>query len=125
MTPEDQLKEIILSKYKSIRSFALENGFPYSTINNIFKRGVGNIGITTAIKICELLHIDPDALGRGEIKPKIFPLSEPLTDTEYSHIKKYRDLDQHGKELIDIVLSKEYERCTTSIRSQSDNVKTK
>jgi len=33
-----------------------------------------------------------------------------LTDTEHNHIAQYRQLDAHGKDLIDVVMSKELER---------------
>ena len=33
-----------------------------------------------------------------------------LTDAEHDHISQYRQLDAHGKELVDLVLSKELER---------------
>lgn len=34
-----------------------------------------------------------------------------LIPTELSHIQKYRGLDTHGKEIVDVVLDKEHERC--------------
>lgn len=36
---------------------------------------------------------------------------EALNSKEHDHIKKYRALDDHGQELIDTILAKEYERC--------------
>ena len=33
--------------------------------------------------------------------------------SEIKHIKKYRDLDNHGKEMVDIILEKEHERCAS------------
>lgn len=36
--------------------------------------------------------------------------SENLSQKEQEHIKKYRALDEHGKEVVDIILDKEYER---------------
>lgn len=71
LTVEEQLKMLILQQYKSVRAFSIAHDIPYSTIDNIFKRGVGNIGITTAIKICQILSIDVTALGNGIIKPSI------------------------------------------------------
>ena len=37
-----------------------------------------------------------------------------FTNSEWELIEKYRDLDTHGKELINIILDKEHERCTTA-----------
>jgi transcriptional regulator with XRE-family HTH domain len=33
-----------------------------------------------------------------------------LTDAEHEHIMKYRSLDEHGREIVDLVLTKEFER---------------
>lgn len=66
-TIENQLKQVILSKYKSIREFTKAIDLPYSTVDNIFKRGVNSVNITTIIKICKMLGISADGLGQGKI----------------------------------------------------------
>ena len=33
-----------------------------------------------------------------------------LTESEHEHIMKYRSLDEHGREIVDLILTKEYER---------------
>lgn len=42
-----------------------------------------------------------------------------LSQAELSHIQKYRVLDTHGKEIVDIVLDKEHERCTTAVEPRT------
>lgn len=37
---------------------------------------------------------------------------DALTSEYYTMIQKYRDLDDHGQEMVDIVLEKEHQRCT-------------
>ena len=70
-------------------------------------------------------------------------LSQPFNDIEFdnipisldvlserinkeTHIKKYRALDKHGKEIVDFILENEYERCQTikNLPKATDNVKT-
>lgn len=68
MTTEDKLKELILSRYKSIREFIITIDMPYTTIDSMFKRGIGNSSVTNVIKICKALGISTDALADGEIK---------------------------------------------------------
>lgn len=57
------------------------------------------------VRICEALNISLSYLldyhGENPIK---------LSNTEMEHIKKYRVLDEHGKEMVDVVLDKEYKR---------------
>jgi hypothetical protein len=70
MTIETQLREYILSKYKSIRNFSINADIPYSTIENILKRGISNAGISTMLKICNFLDIDIEELANGKIVKK-------------------------------------------------------
>lgn len=67
MTTEERLKELILSRYHSVREFSLTIGMPNSTLESIFKRGIGNSSVTNVIKICKALGISADALADGEI----------------------------------------------------------
>lgn len=40
-----------------------------------------------------------------------------FTNSEFRHIEKYRDLDHHGKDMVDTVLDKEYERRISPIKT--------
>lgn len=70
MPVEQDLKNLILQRYKSVRAFSEQTGIPYSTIDSIFKRGIANSSVSNIIKICRALGIDADALGDGTIEPK-------------------------------------------------------
>ena len=67
MTVEEKLKELILTRYQSIREFTLDIDIAYSTFDTIMKRGIRNANISNVIKICNALHISTDALADGEI----------------------------------------------------------
>lgn len=69
MTIEDQLKNLILSRYRSIREFTIAIDMPYTTMDSIFRRGVGNSSVTNVIKICKALGISADELAEGKIVP--------------------------------------------------------
>ena len=71
MTTEEKLKELILSRYYSIRDFTNTIGLPYTTLDSMFRRGIGNSSVTNVIKVCNALNISVDALADGEIVPKI------------------------------------------------------
>jgi DNA-binding Xre family transcriptional regulator len=70
MPVEQELKNLILQRYRSIRAFSVETGIPYSTIDSIFKRGIENSSLSNIIKICRALNIDANALGDGKIESK-------------------------------------------------------
>lgn len=103
MNLEEELKNIILSRYKSVNDFANAIGVPQSTIASIFKRGIGKAGVQTVLKIFNALDLDIESISTGNLRA-----SQRVSDAEFT--KKYRALDEHGKKLVDAVLSIEYER---------------
>ena len=103
MNLEEELKNIILTRYKSVNDFANAIGVPQSTIASIFKRGIGKAGVQTVLKIFNALDLDIESISTGNLRA-----SQRVSDAEFT--KKYRALDEHGKKLVDAVLSIEYER---------------
>lgn len=67
MTTEEMLKDYILSRYKSIREFTIQHDIPYTTLDSIFRRGIGNSSINNVVKICRALEISTDELADGRI----------------------------------------------------------
>ena len=67
MNIEEKLKELILSRYNSIREFSIEINIPYTTIVSIFQRGIENSSVSNIIKMCKALNISADGLADGEI----------------------------------------------------------
>ena len=53
------LKGVILSRYKSIRQFAVVMNIPYSTLITALERGVDGMAYSTVIRICEALSLNP------------------------------------------------------------------
>ncbi len=68
MTLEDQLKQEILTRYKSIREFSAMTEIPYSTVDSVLKRGIKNSGINTVLKIFSFLDIDVESIPSGKLK---------------------------------------------------------
>ena len=89
MTTEEKLKDLILKRYHSVREFTIEIGLPYSTINSIFYRGIGNSSVSNVIKICKALRISTDALADGEIVPVDYKLPKRIND--YIEVKEILD----------------------------------
>lgn len=96
MTVEENLKTLILSRYKSIREFTIEVGIPYTTLDSIFRRGVGNSSVSNVIKVCKALRISADELAEGRIvstaeraaaaSPRLFEVDDILATTKASLI---------------------------------------
>lgn len=70
MFVEEKLKSIILNRYKSVREFSILIDMPYTTLDSIFKRGIGNSSVTNVIKLCRGLNISVDDLVEGKFTSK-------------------------------------------------------
>jgi hypothetical protein len=81
MTTEEKVKDLILRRYHSIREFSIATDIPYTTLDSILKRGVGNSSVTNVIKICKALGISVDALADGEIVSVAKRPGKPLDPT--------------------------------------------
>lgn len=98
---ETKLKVLILTRYKSIREFAISINMPYSTIDNILKKGVDTTNITNIFRICKKLDISVDALADGEIRHNnIKKYYEELAEVELYLIRKFQTFDAGGQEKI-------------------------
>lgn len=64
---ENKIKDIIVSKYGSVKRFADKIGVPYTTIDTIFKRGFMNANVLNVIKICNELGLDVNELANGKV----------------------------------------------------------
>ncbi len=95
MSREDTLMQLIRAKYRSLRNFSIESGIPNSTLNSMFKKGIGGTAVDTVLKVCSLLGCDLYSLTESEdgadIDDRIF-------------FSKYLKLNDSDKELVRLVL---------------------
>lgn len=106
MSIEDQLKALILSKYKSVNAFAEAAGVPNSTVASMLSRDMMKTSIGNVIKICKLLGISADGLGEGKIVSRE---QLELTPAEVELIKTYRQLDERGRRNVEDTAKREFE----------------
>lgn len=64
-TLEETIKQMILDKYKSIRAFSAFHKIPYSTIDNLFKRGIGCLSLNTCQRIISPLNLQVTVTCNG------------------------------------------------------------
>lgn len=85
------------------KQVALQLGRRQQVIGN-WETGYAQPDANTLFTLCDMYGISiDDAFGKGR--------RTAVTATEIAHIKKYRTLDEHGKDVIDTLLEKEYTRC--------------
>lgn len=100
MTIEEQLKNIIKMRYKSVRAFTNQIGIPYTTLDSVFKRGISNSGIGTMIKIFESLNLDVESIPTGILKEKSPAPAEADTGDKRLDdiIENYHQLNEEGQQ---------------------------
>lgn len=90
------------------------SGVTLSTLDKITSGANTNPKLGTLQAICSVLGC---TLNDFVDTPATTSATDTITPSERDHIKKYRTLDEYGKEAVDSVLYVEYKRCM----SASDN----
>jgi hypothetical protein len=125
MRLEDQLKDMILEKYKSVRAFTMALDMPYSTIDSMLKRGIDGASVVTVLKVCMALDIDIEGLLNGKIVPKV-PIQKAdalanLSDQDLLIASAYHMASDDDKAVVDAALRKYYD-CVTGIKEDSEKM---
>jgi transcriptional regulator with XRE-family HTH domain len=120
---DDTIKKNIsknIAKYReaaniSQKELAKRLGVVPSRISN-WETGANCPTIDILFEVCEILNVSiNDIYG-------VYPDSKfVLKYGEQDLLKKYRALDEHGKEMVDFTLEKEYERSVAE-KKKSDNI---
>ena len=109
------LERKMLDKKIKQADLAKAVGIPKSTLNSIIGRDNTKVEIETFLKICEVLDCNPEDFSE-EIK------KNSRNDLPPSFIKKYYELDNYGREIVDTVLNMEYLRCTSEQEEEPDTI---
>lgn len=105
----ERLKEIREKTGMNKKEFADYIGVKYTTYNN-YETGAREPASDFLILISTKFDVSIDYILGLQAEKEILH-SYKLKATEYARIEKYRDLDDHGKDMVDTVLTKEYSRC--------------
>lgn len=112
MSVEEQLKEIILERFKSVRAFTQVVGVPYSTMDSALKRGITNAGIGTMLKVFAALELDIESVADGTLRTKAEKNAPDITSEAYRVAKDYDALDIWGQRTLRAVADSELARIT-------------
>ena len=112
MPVSDFLKEYMLKNGYTKADISRMSNIPYTTIDGLFKKGDENTKLSTLKKLAELIGctIDDMAYNDGSEKGNTEAPSVPLTKQEETHIKKYRQLSDVRRYVVDEVLDAQYQK---------------
>lgn len=127
----EKLKEIRENLGLNKKEFAQYIGIKYTTYNG-YETEAREPSSDFLILISEKFDVSIDYLLGLKDEREILHAYK-LRSGEYEHIKKYRELDTHGKDMVDTVLQKEYDHIvelrdsapqSNEIDKDSDNILT-
>ena len=96
MSREEILLNLIKTKYRSLRNFSIESNIPNSTLNSMFKKGIGGTSVDTVMRVCSLLGCDIYSLSDNS-------LSASAEDRAF--FSDYLKLSSSSRELVRMVAS--------------------
>jgi len=102
----DTFNEMRKNSKMSLDEISLKSGVPKSTLAKITSGITKAPPLETMRKLVYSMGYTLDDLDKG------LAVSENFSKEEKEHIKKYRSLDEHGKEAVDAILDVEWRRCT-------------
>ena len=99
---EMKIREMIISRYGSLKKFCETIQMPWTTLDSILKRGFANSNITNVMKITKELGIDTESLALGKIVDSSYKNQsdtiaahkdgENFTPDELAKIEEYKKL---------------------------------
>jgi transcriptional regulator with XRE-family HTH domain len=108
MSVGSRIKELREAKKISRNELADIIGVTVGAISN-YENEVSSPKEPILFKIMAALNCDANYLFQDSIDMP--SMNDKVSAPEYKIIEKYRDLDDHGKDMVDVVLEKEYDRC--------------
>jgi SOS-response transcriptional repressor LexA len=106
--------------YKNMTALCAAAGVPRTTMSELKRGRSKGLSTATAWKLAGLLELPLDVIcppPEGIVNP-----AERLTVTELSAAKKYRALDEHGKNMVELVLEEELRRMQRTARRTETRV---
>lgn len=119
MSIGSRIKELRIKNEITQEELAKIIGVTKGAIAN-YENGVSSPKIDLMYKLFDALNCDANYLYQDDM---IELYKDQATPSEFKNIiKKYRILDNHGKEMVDFTLQKEYERSKALEEQNLDNI---
>ena len=104
-----------IKKYRGIRGMTQQEiadalGESSGRVIYNWEKGIGRPDCDKLAKLCDLLGVSADEMIGCR------SMSERPTAAEWETIKKYRALDEHGREIVDYLIDSEYRRVSATGR---------
>ena len=118
MSVGSRIKELRESKDMSRNELADSVGVTIGAISN-YENEVSSPKEPILFKIMEVLKCDANYLFQDAIEMQ--KMKNTVSVEEFRFVEKYRELDAHGREMVDFTLTKEWER-SIDIKNRPNNI---
>ncbi len=100
------LQDLLELKNTNVNELSKKINVSPQTLYSIIKRDNMKVDFEILIKISDELDVSVEYFYNKHKENNSMP-----SPAEFEHLKKYRSLDQSGKETVDVVLDAQYKRC--------------
>lgn len=105
----EQLKNGRTAKKLKQSDVAKMIGVKGNTLSN-YENGISEPDIDTFCALCDIYDLDPAEVLGEAYGLNVQGSNFNIKPSEIKHIEKYRDLDDHGRDMVDTILNKETKR---------------
>ena len=102
------IKRMLNSRDMTVSELSKLTGIPSTTLYSMIKRNNSTVGLPDLLLICHALHIPPEFFFNELGLP--FTIPALPSDDEWELISRWRLLDKHGRNMVDIVITAELDR---------------
>lgn len=113
----NKLSRLLEKRETNPNELARKVGVSPQTIYSIIKRDSKKADIEVLLKIADILGVSVEYFIDDALPSECNELKAPSA-SDMVFLEKYHNLDDHGKQLVDLVLDKEHERCLASIKEK-------
>lgn len=118
-----KLQALFTEKGTNVNEVATITGISPNTIYSLIRRDSEKANIDDLYKVAHHLGVTLNYFIDSPDDPTSSTHGDTFSISEIDKIKKYRALDEHGTDMVDIVLDKEYARCMGLQRNNNITVK--
>jgi phage repressor protein C with HTH and peptisase S24 domain len=105
-----RIRELRDQRNMSQKRLAATIGVSSSRLSN-WEQGLNRPDANNLSAICRALDVSADALLGLKPLPPAPPSARPtISEREWSYVRKYRSISEHGRQLIDLLLTFEYDQ---------------
>lgn len=116
-----QLRKGRLDKGLKQSDVSKETGIKNTTLSN-YENGVTEPDMDTFLTLCELYELDFVSLMEEAYGINVPGKNFHIKPSQMELLERYNALDEHGKEMVDFTLGKEYERSVAERKSNGNIV---